>query len=288
MTKYFALNGNSQRLDGGAMFGHVPKTVWSQWLTPDELNRIPLACRALLIQEEGRNILLETGIGAFFSPEMRQRYGVVESQHVLLESLNEIGLTHEDIDIIILSHLHFDHAGGLLSQWAENTPPSLLFPNATFIVGKEAWQRSIEPHVRDRASFIPELKTLLESSGRLEIIEGKQSPLLGDDYHFFYSNGHTPGLMHTIVQVDEKPPIIFASDLIPGSHWLHLPITMGYDRAPEALIDEKKALLDYAFDKNAFIFYTHDPRVVMSQVMRSSGKYSPYKMMLSERSVNEL
>ena len=271
------------------MFGHVPKAVWSRWLTPDDKNRIPLACRALLIQEEGRNILLETGIGAFFSPELRARYGVVEEEHVLLASLKQVGLTHEDIDIVIVSHLHFDHAGGLLAPWQENTAPSLLFPRARFVIGREAWQRACTPHVRDRASFIPELKALLEASGRLEIVDGATFALLGDDYHFFYSDGHTPGLMHTIVSIADKPPIIFASDLIPGSHWVHLPVTMGYDRAPELLIDEKRALLDYAFEKNAFIFYTHDPYVVMSQVTRESEqKYVPYKMLLSDAPVREL
>lgn len=289
MTKYFALNGNSQMLDGGAMFGHVPKAVWSKWLKPDEANRIPLACRALLIQEDKRNILLEAGIGAFFSPEMRARYGVVEGEHVLLSSLKKVGLTHEDIDVVVVSHLHFDHAGGLLVAWQEKTEPTLLFPKAKFIVGREAWLRASEPHVRDRASFIPELKTLLEDSGRLEIVDGKTSETLGENYHFFFSNGHTPGLMHTIVSRENQPPIIFASDLIPGSHWVHLPITMGYDRSPELVVDEKRALLDYAFEKDAFLFYTHDPRVVMSQVMRDEPpKYSPYKMMLSNDAVNEI
>ncbi len=288
MAKYFALLGNSQRLDGGAMFGHVPKAVWSQWISPDEMNRIPLACRALLIQEQGRNILLETGIGAFFSPALRSRYGVVESEHVLLSSLQTLGMTHEDIDIVVISHLHFDHAGGLLAAWADNTAPTLLFPNAKIMVGREAWQRASEPHQRDRASFIPELQPLLEASGRLEIVDGRQSALLGDGYHFYYSNGHTPGLMHTIVNVPDKRPIIFASDLIPGSHWVHLPITMGYDRSPELVVDEKRALLDYAFEKDAFIFYTHDPQVVLSQVMRDSNKYSPFKMMLSGQAVCEI
>ncbi len=258
-------------------------------MKPDEQNRIPLACRALLIQEDKRNILLETGIGAFFSPELRARYGVVEEDHVLLSSLKEIGLTHEDIDVVVISHLHFDHAGGLLAAWQENTAPTLLFPNAKILVGREAWQRACEPHVRDRASFIPELKKLLEESGRLEIVDSHASKTLGENYHFYISNGHTPGLMHTIINRDEQSPIIFASDLIPGSPWVHLPITMGYDRSPELVVDEKRALLDYAFEKNAYLFYTHDPRVVMSQVTRDDPpKYSAYKMMLSNGAVNEI
>jgi glyoxylase-like metal-dependent hydrolase (beta-lactamase superfamily II) len=289
LNKFIALNGNSQKLDGGAMFGHVPRALWSRWLAPDDKNRITLACRALLIREDNRNILLETGIGAFFSPSMRERYGVVEQEHVLLSSLHAAGLTQNDIDIIVISHLHFDHAGGLLSAYAENAAPSLLFPNAKILVGRTAWERSCHPHLRDRASFIPELKDLLESSGRLVIVDGESCDLLGSNYHFFYSNGHTPGLLHTIVESEELPPIIFASDLIPGSHWVHLPVTMGYDRAPEQLIDEKRALLDYAIEKRAYLFYTHDPRVVMSQVERDeTGKYSPVKMMLSDEMVNEI
>src|SRR5690606_35013925 len=137
-----AIEGNHQKLDGGAMFGHAPKALWQKWASPDEHNRIDLACRALLIKHNGKNILLETGIGAFFSPEMKGRYGVVEQQHVLLENLAKHGLNHEDIDAIILSHLHFDHAGGLLAAWQENTAPVLLFPNARIYVGKAQWQRA--------------------------------------------------------------------------------------------------------------------------------------------------
>src|SRR5690348_10834848 len=120
MRFFTSLMGNSQKLDGGAMFGHVPKAVWSKWITPDEKNRIPLVCRALLIQEENKNILLETGVGAFFDPSLRDRYGVEEPHHVLLDSLKQAGLSDSDIDIVILSHLHFDHAGGLLAQWKKD------------------------------------------------------------------------------------------------------------------------------------------------------------------------
>ena len=110
-------------------------------MQPDELNRINLGCRALLVQEDGRNILIETGIGAFFSPEMKERFGVQESHHVLLDSLAEQGLSHTDIDLVVLTHLHFDHAGGLLSAWQEGQPAELLFPNAQYLTGQGQWQR---------------------------------------------------------------------------------------------------------------------------------------------------
>src|SRR5690606_8404381 len=125
MRTLTALLGNSQRLDGGAMFGNAPKALWTRWLAPDEQNRVPLACRAMLVRESGRNVLVETGIGAFFEPKLKDRYGVVEDEHVLLRSLTDAGLSHQDIDLVVLSHLHFDHAGGLLARWTEGRPPEL-------------------------------------------------------------------------------------------------------------------------------------------------------------------
>ncbi|MFI4959121.1 MAG: MBL fold metallo-hydrolase, partial [Lysobacterales bacterium] len=167
----FSILGNSQQLDGGAMFGNAPKALWSRWIEPDAENRIPLACRCLLVKDlDGRNVLFEAGIGAFFEPALRERYGVVESQHVLLDSLAEVGLGDADIDVVVLSHLHFDHAGGLLAAWEKDQPPRLLFPRARFVTGAEHWRRALKPHPRDRASFIPELPQLLVDSGRLELV----------------------------------------------------------------------------------------------------------------------
>ncbi len=274
-----AIAGNTQRLDGGAMFGNAPKAVWEKWIAPDERNRIPLACRAMLIEEtQGagtRRILFETGIGAFFPPKMRERFGVTESGHVLLASLAAAGAPHETIDVVVLSHLHFDHAGGLLGEWKEGEAPSLLFPKATFVVGREAWERALSPHARDRASFIPELMPLLEASARLEIVDGERSATLGDDYRLHRSSGHTPGLVLAEVASDGGP-IVFAADLIPGRPWVHLPITMGYDRAPELLIDEKAALLGELVKRNGRLFFTHDPSVAMARVARdASGKFGP-------------
>jgi len=266
----WSITGNSQRLDGGAMFGNAPRALWSRWIAPDAQNRIPLACRCLLVKDlDGRNVLFEAGIGAFFEPALRERYGVVEDRHVLLDSLAAAGLSHEDIDAVVLSHLHFDHAGGLLAAWEEGQPPRLLFPNATYVVGAEHWRRAQQPHPRDRASFIPELQVLLADSGRLELVEGAYAKTLGDAVRFSYSDGHTPGLM-----LAEVAGVVFCADLIPGRFWVHLPITMGYDRYPEALIDEKRAFLDDKLARGIELFFTHDHDCALARVARDDkGRY---------------
>jgi len=267
--------GNSQRLDGGAMFGNAPRAVWSQWIAPDERHRIPLACRALLVRDRGRRLLFETGIGAFFEPALRDRYGVLEDRHVLLESLAGLGIAPAEVEVVVLSHLHFDHAGGALTAWRAGAPLELAFPRATFVVGRQAWEWARTPHPRDRASFIPELVPLLEASGRLEIVEGDTSATLGEGFRFHHSDGHTPGLLLAEIAMPAGP-VVFAADLIPGRPWVHLPITMGYDRYPELLIDEKAALLADLVDRGGRLFFTHDPEIAMSRVTRDPrGRYQP-------------
>lgn len=257
------------------MFGNAPRALWEKWAAPDELNRIELACRALLASPlEGKTVLFETGIGAFFDPRMRERYGVQESQHVLIDSLREAGFEHEDIDVVVLSHLHFDHAGGLLAAWREGREAELLFPNATYVVGAQHWQRALQPHPRDRASFIPELPGLLQASGRLEVVDGEYSKVLGHSVRFSYSDGHTPGLMLAEIvgqgRAGERAHggVVFCADLIPGRSWVHVPITMGYDRNAELLIDEKRQFLEDKLARNVHLFFTHDPQVALAQVGR--------------------
>ena len=275
--KLWSILGNSQKLDGGAMFGNAPRAMWERWSPPDEANRIELSCRALLASPlAGKTVLFETGIGAFFEPKLRDRYGVQEDRHVLLESLADAGFGHEDIDVVVLSHLHFDHAGGLLAPWEEGAPPRLLFPHATFVVSAACWDRAREPHPRDRASFIPELPGLLEASGRLEIVDGLHSQVLGDSVCFHYSDGHTPGLMLSEIVGPERVAgehhggVVFCADLIPGRPWVHVPITMGYDRYPEMLIDEKRALLEDALARDVHLFFTHDHGCALAQVTKDA------------------
>ena len=272
-----SIDGNRQRLDGGAMYGNCPRAVWQKWSPPDEQNRITLACRALLVETGGLRVLLETGIGAFFEPKLRDRFGVEPEVHILLESLAAAGLSHEDVDVVVLSHLHFDHAGGLLSAWRSDHESELLFPRARFITSRAAFERATHAHDRDRASFVPRLAERLAATGRLDLVETSLAvppSLPADTFSFETSEGHTPGLLLTTVQTP-RGPITFTSDLIPGVPWVHVPITMGYDRFPERLIEEKRALLERVRSRDGWLAFTHDPDVAAARVTQdASGRFA--------------
>ena len=265
--RIWSVLGNAQKLDGGAMFGNAPKAMWNQWSPADEQNRIDLACRCLVVRDGARTILCEAGIGAFFPPDLRTRYGVQEDRHVLLEQLAAIGVAPADVDVVVLSHLHFDHAGGVLAAHAPGRPLALAFPNAHFVVGKQAFERAQRPHARDRASFVPELPGLLAATGRLELVDGDRSAVLGDGFRLHRSDGHTPGMMLAEV-AGERGPLLFCADLIPGVPWVRRAITMGYDRFPELLIDEKSALLADLLARGGRLFFTHDPAVAVCRLGR--------------------
>ncbi len=271
----YSIDGNTQKLDGGAMYGNAPKPLWEKWSPADDKNRIDLACRALLVREDNRLILFEAGIGAFFEPKLRERFGVVEERHVLLESLAAHGVSPQDIDVVVLSHLHFDHAGGLLDAWSPDRPRSLVFPRAHYVVGEDAWQRALRPHARDRASFIPELQPLLDATGRLERVRGDSSVTLGAEYRLHRSDGHTPGLV--LAEIPGKQgPVVFAADLIPGRPWVRRAVTMGYDRFPELLIDEKSRLLADLGPRGGRLFFTHDTGCALASLAADErGDWAP-------------
>lgn len=269
MHQLWSVRGNSQKLDGGAMFGNAPKVLWSRWAKVDDQNRIDLACRCLLVRDGPRTILCEAGIGAFFAPELRRRFGVQEEHHVLLDNLAALGVLPGDVDVVVLSHLHFDHAGGVLSAYRDGAAEELVFPNAHFVVGEQAWQRALHPHARDRASFVPELPPLLEATGRLERVTGDRSEVLGPGFRFHQSDGHTPGML--LAEIAGARPVLFCADLIPGMPWVRKAITMGYDRYPELLIDEKAALLADLQARGGRLFFTHDPDVALCSLGRDEA-----------------
>jgi len=170
---------------------------------------------------------------------------------------------------VVLSHLHFDHAGGLLSAWLSDQEPELLFPNAQYLVSSEHWQRATNPHPRDKSSFLPLLNKLLQDSGRLQLVTGETHELL-PEVRFEFTNGHTPGMMHAIIKED----MVFCADLIPGKAWMHVPISMGYDRFPELLIDEKTEFLNQHKQQNHRLFFTHDPNIAVVNIELEKNRFS--------------
>lgn len=256
-VRFISLPGNTMKLDGGAMFGNAPKALWSRWMPADEKNMVHIHTRALLVRTGDHALLFETGAGAFFPPEMRARFQFQEDRHVLQDALAAQGLSPKDITHVILSHLHFDHAGGLLSAWSPEGA-DLVFPNAVFLTGRSQFERASSPHARDRASYIPDLPGLLENSGRLVLkSDGDVLEQDGVRVRFSESHGHTPGMLVSWIRANGQT-VVFTGDLIPARPWINRAITMGYDRFPEGLVDEKTRFLEKALAADALLVFPHD------------------------------
>lgn len=254
------------------MYAHIPKTLWEKWTPANERNQIQLACRTLFLQTDcGRNILFDVGAGDFFEPKFKERYGI-EGESNLISSLAQMGIAEKDVDTVIVSHLHFDHAGGLLSAYNQGVP-RLRFPCATYYLSRAQWECASAPHLRERASFIPLLISLLAQSGRLIQIEKTTHPNLNFGLNLGFSDGHTMGMMLSYLNVPSGL-LVYASDLVPGMPWVHLPATTGYDRYPELVVNEKQKLLEQLVQNNGRIVFTHDLETSCAYIRQdANGKY---------------
>jgi len=273
----FSVETNHQRLDGGAMFGHVPKTLWSQWVQCDEMNRVELACRCLVLQTDNTVLLYDTGPGNYMDPAIAERYGVEPAADKLTDALAAHDIPEDQVDYVVLSHLHFDHAGGLLPDWPgiRQSDWSLRFPNAIYVTSRQQFERATTPRRRDRASYIPELVAALHASNRVLLLESANAclPRLEDVLTFRLTYGHTPGLLHMIVSTT-KTNLLCVSDIIPGTLWLNPAIAIGYDRYAEKAGEEKQMFIDDAVSEHWTLFYTHDPQVAGSRISHGAkGKY---------------
>ena len=258
---FHALTDGAIRLDGGAMFGVVPRVLWERHLPPDERHRITLALRCLLIVHGDRRVLVDNGAGNRWDGKHRDMYGIDHRDSDLDRSLAAAGFTREDITDVVLTHLHFDHAGG--TTRLEGAEPRLAFPNATWHLQRRHWKWAHHPTDKDRGSFRPEDFAALESSGRLHLLEGGTELLAG--VHLFVSEGHTVGLQLVRVETDQGT-LVFCGDLVPTTAHLRAAWVAAYDLYPLTVIEEKKQLLAQAIEEGWTLFFEHDPKVAACTV----------------------
>jgi glyoxylase-like metal-dependent hydrolase (beta-lactamase superfamily II) len=254
-------------LDGGAMFGVVPKPLWEKTNPPDERNRIKLALRPLLVITPKERILIDTGIGDKFDLKFADRYRV-EKPDSLINSLKSKGLNERDISVVILTHLHFDHCGGSTRNEGGKVVPT--FPNARYIVQEAEWNQAINPNRRSRASYLPENFMPIKAAGKLEIVNGSFEILPGIE--LIHTGGHTPGLQ--LVKISRGgQTVIFWSDMIPTRGHIPVPYIMGYDLYPLDSMAQKEQLLGRAVAEGWISFLEHDPEVVAGRIFYENEKY---------------
>lgn len=256
------------RLDGGAMFGVVPKALWEKCCPADEFNRIPLSLTALLIRANGKNILVDTGLGPK-EDEKFQRMFAVERTPTLLESLKRLGLGRDDIDMVINTHLHFDHAGGNTMQ--ENGSVVPTFPNAKYFIQHGEFEDAARANERTKASYRRDNFTPIAHVNQWEFLHGDTEILPG--ITAVVTAGHTR--FHQAVKIEsEGQTAFYLGDLIPTISHLPLPYIMGYDLFPIQTLETKRWVLDRAFEERWLLLFEHDPLVQGGYVRKDQeGKY---------------
>ncbi len=252
-------------LDGGAMFGIVPKPLWKTKIAADELNRIPLKARCLLIEDGNRLILVDNGIGDKYNEKFASIYSVDNESEDLTRSLFALGFSKGDITDVILTHLHFDHCGGSTHQ--VNGKLEVAFKNATFHVQKSHWDWAQVSNAREKASFLPENLAPLASSGQLNLVEGRFDLFPGIE--LIPVDGHTKAMQLVRVHTDSQS-LLFTADLLPTHAHLLPAWNMGYDLWPLTTIDEKAKILAQAIGEKWHLFFEHDPVVSLCDVIQGS------------------
>lgn len=258
-------------LDGGAMFGVVPKTLWSKQIPADDKNRIPMGMRCLLIKsnETGKIYLVDNGSGDKFSEKMASIYGLDYEHSDLVSSLEKCGVEPGEITDMVFTHLHFDHCGGTTTYNKEGEIKE-LFPNAAYHVNKHHWKTATHPNAREKASFFSENIDPIKNSGRLNLL---------DDHHAFEPgfdtlpmDGHTAG-QQLPVFTNNGTTIVYAADLIPTFAHIPLPWVMGYDMKPIQTLKEKESFLNQATEENWYLFLEHDAEHEVVTVQKENGKF---------------
>ena len=258
MNLYPIETGNF-KLDGGAMFGVVPKTIWNKTNPADANNLIDMAARCLLIEDGNRLILIDTGMGNKQSDKFFGYYSLWGT-HSMDASLAKYGFHRDDITDVFLTHLHFDHCGGSIQWNKDKTGYEPAFKNAKFWTNENHWQWAIEPNSREKASFLSENILPMQQSGQLHFIKRNKTDFLEKselDFGIFFVDGHTEKQMIPHIQYKGKT-IVFCADLLPTAGHIPIPYVMGYDTRPLLTMDEKTKFMNAAADNNYYLFLEHD------------------------------
>jgi len=267
--KIIALETGDFRLDGGAMMGSVPKVLWEKTNPADKLNRIDLSLRCLFLDDGENKVLIETGMGDKLSPEFFEMFHVVQSKHPIKNKLADIGYQMEDITHVILTHLHFDHAGGATTlDNSGNLIPA--FPDAEYYVSKENWNAGINPSPRDSASYLDLNYLPLKKTAKLHLLPENSEIFNG--LSTITVNGHTNGQQLIKIESDNDT-LIFCSDLIPLRSHLRLPWIMGYDLNAVLTLEEKTRFLKQAAIDNWWLWFYHDPKTVAVRIKEGKQYY---------------
>jgi len=265
-----AVRDGTFALDGGAMFGIVPRPLWEKKITPDARNRIPLAARCLLAvdRDAKRVILVDTGIGDKWAPKFVDIYGIDRREGDLLSGLRRLGFTPEDVTDVVLTHLHFDHAGGTVRRGPGGSA-SLAFPRAVHYVQRRNWNWAHGPSEKDAGSFIAEDYEALQHSNQLHLVDG--SAELFPDVELIVSEGHTVGQQLPRFH-DGTTHLTFCGDIVPTAAHLRPSWVMAYDLNPLTTIEEKKVLVAEALEDDGILFFEHDPNVAACRLEERQGE----------------
>lgn len=239
------------------MFGVVPKRMWEQLNPPDEQNMCTWALRCLLVQTNGRNILIDTGIGNKQDEKFRSHF-LPFGQETLFDSLAKAGLTREDITDVFLTHLHFDHCGGALWKNEETHQIESAFPNAIYWSNERHFNWAIKPNDREKASFLKENFLPLFEMGRLKFIETRQNTTFCPGIRIRFFNGHTEAMMAPLIQTPWGE-LLYCADALPAKWHIPMPYVMAYDIRPLQTLKEKEKMLREAAKKQQILFFEHDP-----------------------------
>lgn len=259
------------KLDGGAMFGVVPKTLWSRGIPADDKNRISMTMRCLLIKSNntGKIYLIDNGVGTKFNDKMMSIYQIDFIQKTLEHSLKTQGFSFEDITDIIFTHLHFDHCGGT-TFYKDNGEIDFAFPNATYHITKRHWETATNPNAREQASFLKDNIEPLKNSKNVHLVDDNY--LYEPGLSSIVVNGHTLGQQLPKIEADGKT-IVFVADLLPTHVHLPLPWVMGYDMRPIETLSEKERFLKDAVINSWYLYLQHDLEEQMIQIGDNDGKY---------------